>query len=91
MAIGRQRAQTYLQRRLSSYNDSSRGFEVAIIAHALALAKSPDADLAYKKLLSIKREEDGMIYWGKNEIKTNRLDSSHTFYFLIKLICFLPF
>ena len=46
---------------------------MAIIAYALALAKSQDADLAYGKLLSMRRQEDGMIYWGKNEIKTNRL------------------
>ena len=71
MAIGRQRAHTFLQRSLSSFNDSSSGYEVAIIAYALALAKSEDADLAYGKLLSMKREEDGMIYWGKKEIKTN--------------------
>ena len=74
MAIGRHRAQTFLQRSLSSYNNTSDGYEVAIIAYALALAKSQDADLAYGKLLSMRREEDGMIYWGKNEIKTNRCD-----------------
>ena len=75
MAIGRHRAQTFLQRSLSSYNSTRDGYEVAIIAYALALAKSQDADLAYGKLLSMRREEDGMIYWGKNEIKTNRLES----------------
>ena len=74
MAIGRHRAQTFLQRSLSSYNNTTDGYEVAIIAYALALAKSQDADLAYGKLLSMRREEDGMIYWGKNEIKTNRYD-----------------
>ena len=75
VAIGRHRAQTFLQRSLSSYNSTSDGYEVAIIAYALALAKSQDADLAYGKLLSMRREEDGMIYWGKNEIKTNRYDN----------------
>ena len=73
VAAGRQRAQSYLQRSLSLYNHSSDGYEVAIIAYALALSKSQDADLAYGKLLSIRQEEDGMIYWGKKEIKTNRV------------------
>ena len=74
MAIGRQRAQTFLQRSLSSFNDTNNGYDVALIAYALALAKSQDAEFAYGKLLSMKREEDGMVYWGKTAIKTNRFD-----------------
>ena len=52
--------------------NESNGYDVAITAYALARANSQDADIAYGKLLSIKREVDGMVYWGKSTITTNR-------------------
>ena len=34
---------------------------------------SAEADLAYKKLMTAKKEEDGKIYWGRSPIKINRV------------------
>ena len=34
---------------------------------------SPKADIAYKLLMGKKREEDGKVYWGRSDIKINRV------------------
>ena len=78
MSTGRHKARSFLERKLNQIKSNqievneSHGYDVAITAYALALAQSQDADLAYGKLLAIKREEDGMVYWGKSKITTNR-------------------
>ncbi len=46
--------------------------QIAITAYALALAKSSEADLAYGKLLASAKETDGLVYWGRSIIRTNR-------------------
>jgi len=48
------------------------GYEIAITAYALALAKSSEADLAYGKLLAAAKETDGLVYWSRSIIVTNR-------------------
>ena len=54
----RQRATRYLERHLENINDP---YEVAITAYALTTAKSPEANAAYGKLLTIKREKGGKV------------------------------
>ena len=46
---------------------------MAIVAYALAVRGSSKADIAYKLLMSMKLEEDGKVYWGRSDIKTNRV------------------
>ena len=48
-------------------------YELAIVAYALAVRGSPKADIAYKLLMGKKREEDGKVYWGRSDIKINRV------------------
>lgn len=69
-AAARQRAVNYLERNLPKIKDS---YELAITAYALALAGSAEADLAYGELLAARKEEGGMVYWGRSPIKTNRV------------------
>ena len=46
---------------------------MAIVAYALALSGSAEADLAYKDLLSMNKTDGGMVYWSRNDITTNRV------------------
>ena len=48
-------------------------YEVAIMAYSLSLAKSAEASAAYGKLLKMRREKGGRVYWSRNEIKTNNV------------------
>ena len=69
-AAARQRAVSYLERNLRKINDA---YEMAIVAYALALSGSAEADLAYKDLLSMNKTDGGMVYWSRNDITTNRV------------------
>ena len=69
-AAARQRAVTYLEKNLRKISDS---YELAIVAYALAISGSAEADLAYGQLMAVKKEEGGMIYWSRSPIKTNRV------------------
>ena len=67
---GRQRAIKYLERHLPKVTDP---YEIAILAYALSLSKSSEASAAYGKLLKMKREKGGRVYWSRTEITTNRV------------------
>ena len=69
-AAARQRAVSYLEKNLLKIKDS---YELAIVAYALAVSGSAEADLAYGNLLGAKKEEDGKVYWSRSPIKTNRV------------------
>ncbi|TRY74425.1 hypothetical protein TCAL_00656 [Tigriopus californicus] len=69
-ATARQRAVKYLERHLAKIVDS---YELAITAYALAVSGSAETELAYRKLQGARREEGGMLYWGRSPIKTNRV------------------
>jgi len=69
LSTAKQRALGYLERNLPEITD---GYELAITTYALALAKSSEADLAYGRLLGSARENDGLVYWGRSIIDTNR-------------------
>jgi CD109 antigen len=65
----RQRARRFLERNLPKVTDS---YDLAIVSYALVLSRSPEADAAYGRLLQMKREESGMVYWSPTKINTNR-------------------
>ncbi len=67
-AAARQRAVRYLERQLPKIHDA---YELAITAYALAITGSAETDLAYGRLTQARREEGGMVYWGRTSIKTN--------------------
>ena len=47
-------------------------YALCLVAYALALSKSSAAGVAYDAMMSKAREEGGMVYWARDEIKTNR-------------------
>jgi hypothetical protein len=67
-ATARQRATTFLERNLAKIADP---YDMALTAYALALSKSPESDAAYGKLLKMKQEEAGMVYWSPTKIAFN--------------------
>jgi hypothetical protein len=69
-ALARHRAMTYLERSLTKITDP---YDLAITAYALALSKSSESDLAFGKLLLMKREEAGMAYWSPTKIYYNNV------------------
>jgi hypothetical protein len=69
-ATARQRAITYLERKLPHNDDH---YDLTMSAYAMILTKSSLADLAYGKMLAVAREEDGMTYWGRTPITTNKV------------------
>ena len=69
-AEARQRAVAYLEKSLSKISDP---YDLAITAYALALSRSSEADLAFGKLLLMKREESGMAYWSPTKIYYNNV------------------
>ena len=69
-AAARQRAISYLERNLRKIEDP---YDLAIVAYALAKSGSSEADLAYKKMMDVRKEEGGMIYWSRSNITTNRV------------------
>ena len=58
----------YLERQLPKIRDS---YELAITSYALAITGSAESDLAYGKLTLARKEEGGMVYWGRSPIETN--------------------
>ena len=60
----------YLERQLVSVRDP---YEIAIVAYALALTHSSEADTAHGMLLGMKRDDNGMVYWSRSKIISNRV------------------
>jgi hypothetical protein len=48
-------------------------YEMALVAYALALVHSAEADTAHGMLLAMKREDNGMVYWSRTKIISNRV------------------
>ena len=69
-AAARQRAVRFLERHLRRMEDP---YELAIVAYALAISGSSEADEAYKKMFSKRYEEGGMVYWSRTKITTNNV------------------
>ena len=69
-STARLRARRYLERNLP---DITNPYDLAIVAYALVMSQSPEADAAYGRLLQMRREESGMVYWSPTPIKTNEV------------------
>ena len=55
----------YLEGKLPQMTDP---YGVAITAYALELAKSPEANAAHDKLMSLAKEDENGLYWGNPEL-----------------------
>uniref|UniRef100_T1IN02 CD109 antigen n=1 Tax=Strigamia maritima TaxID=126957 RepID=T1IN02_STRMM len=64
VANARLKAAQYLERVLTSLEDP---YEVAITTYALTRASSVDAELGFNILDGMKREQEGMVYWSREE------------------------
>ncbi|XP_050698378.1 CD109 antigen-like isoform X1 [Eriocheir sinensis] len=65
----RTNAVRYLERELAYVTDP---YDLAIVAYALSLANSVDKETAYGMLDRKKRKENGLIYWSREKVETNR-------------------
>ena len=71
VAQARQRTIQYLERQWPQL-EGTDSYELAITAYALALIRSDESILAYRHLLKFRKEEGGLVYWGKSPIAPNR-------------------
>ena len=69
VATAKQRALTYLEKCLPNIEDI---YALCLVTYTMALLKSPQADLAFGRLLNSYSEEDGKVYWSPTPIKANR-------------------
>ena len=67
-ATAKARSVNYLERVLSYLRDP---YEVAIVTHALTLANSPAKESAFGRLHSLRRENEGMVYWSREPVASN--------------------
>ncbi|XP_068210039.1 CD109 antigen-like [Palaemon carinicauda] len=63
------KAVRYLERELQALKDP---YEVAIVAYALSEADSVEKEEAFNILDRLKREENGLIYWSRESVQTNK-------------------
>ncbi len=61
VSAGADTAITYLERRLGAIEDP---YTMAIVAYALALGGSADADSAYDRLMSMSAQDENGLHWG---------------------------
>ncbi|CAL4102803.1 unnamed protein product [Meganyctiphanes norvegica] len=61
-------AMSYLERELDNIRDP---YEVAIVAYVLSKANSGEKEKAFNNLDRLKTEQDGLVYWSRDPIKTN--------------------
>jgi CD109 antigen len=59
------KATRYLESKLPQMTDP---YGVAITAYALELARSPQANAAHDKLMSLAKEDENGLHWGKSEL-----------------------
>ncbi|XP_047481542.1 CD109 antigen-like [Penaeus chinensis] len=59
----------YLERELRNIRDP---YEVAIVAYALSVSNSVEKEAAFNQLDRIKREENGLVYWSRSPVQTNK-------------------
>lgn len=68
MAIAQQKAIHWLDRNLKLLRDSGDPYEVALVAYALMLAKTPTAEQAFDILSKHARSIGEYMYWGRDEL-----------------------
>ncbi|KAK7085756.1 hypothetical protein SK128_008452, partial [Halocaridina rubra] len=65
----RSRSVRYLEKELKHLRDP---YEVAIVSYALSEADSSEKEAAFNTLDRIKREENGLVYWSRESVETNK-------------------
>ena len=69
VSTAKQRGLTFLEKCLHEISDA---YALSLVTYALALLKSPQADIAFGLLLSASQEDDGKVYWSPTHISANR-------------------
>ncbi|XP_022694685.1 CD109 antigen-like [Varroa jacobsoni] len=72
MTTARNAARRYLEQKLNIIRNWEDPYELAIVAYALTIANSDDAEDAFKYLDERKMEAAGMIYWGRVKVDPPR-------------------
>ena len=65
----RQKGLHFLEKMLPKVEDV---YQLCIVSYTLALLRSSECNLAYKKLMGASLENDGKIYWSPTPITANR-------------------
>lgn len=68
MAIAQQKAIQWLDRNMKTLQESGEPYEVALVAYALMLAKTPTAEQAFGVLAKHARNVGEYMYWGREEL-----------------------
>ncbi|XP_037873449.1 CD109 antigen [Bombyx mori] len=68
VASSQQRGAAWLERHLRALQDAGEPYALALVAHALSVARAPAADHAYRLLKQRERSEGGLVYWGKEPV-----------------------
>lgn len=68
MAIAQQNAIKWLDRNLQLLKESGQPYEIALVAYALMLSKSPNAEQAFGILSNHARTIGEYMYWGNIEV-----------------------
>ena len=69
VATAKQRGLKYLEKILPQIQDT---YQLCLVTYTLALLKSSQADIAYGRLLSDAKDDNGMVYWSPSPIVANR-------------------
>lgn len=68
VAIAQKRAVQWLERNMDLIRERGRAFDIAIVAYALMKSKAAWAETAYLELSRIRRQEGGLMYWGRQAV-----------------------
>ncbi|KAL1110500.1 hypothetical protein AAG570_008028 [Ranatra chinensis] len=68
VAVAQSHAITWLERNMQLLVKHESPYEVAIVAYALMLTKSPASETAFRLLSRCAYREGGYIYWGKEKV-----------------------
>ncbi|EFA07485.1 CD109 antigen [Tribolium castaneum] len=68
VAIAQRNAVHWLERNMDLIKERGRPFDVAIVAYALMKSKAAFAEAAYLELSRHRREEGGLLYWGRQSV-----------------------
>ena len=68
VSIAQKNAVHWLERNMDLIKEQGEAFDVAIVAYALLKSKAAFAEAAYLELSRRRREEGGLLYWGRKPI-----------------------
>lgn len=68
VSTAQQRAVEWLERHLQLLHECGEPLSLALAACALAAAKAPSAEHAYRLLKRHQRSDGGLVYWGRRPV-----------------------